>query len=191
MNSIISQFLGYMIDFARYAQKLAGSVGLPKLNYGWLIISFFIFVIFLIGLSLGRSRILLSLPCLYIAAFLEPHFVYFSKLREIIKGEPEFWLHAGLFLVIFIISFGILNRSALKQSLTLRETSFFPIVFIAVLGIGFLASLMVAYLPSEISGDLPAGIIKCFGTKNAQFWWAVAPLIVLLFFKRKKERHLS
>ena len=186
MGNLISQFLGYIIDFVQYAQKLAGSAGLPKFNYGWLIALFFIFVIFLIGLNLGRSRILLSLLCLYIAAFLESHFIYFDKLREMTKGKPEFWLHIGLFLIIFIISFVILNRSALKYSLTLRETSFFPIALIAILEIGFLASLIISYLPPGISEDIPNGVIKYFGTKNAQFWWALAPLVMLLFMRRKK-----
>lgn len=194
MNAFISQLLGYIIDFVQYVQKLTGNVGLPRLNYSWLIILFFIFAIFLVGLSLGRSRILLSLLCLYIAAFLESRFIYFDKLRELAfrqaQGKPEFWLHIGLFLIIFIISLGILNRSTLKQSLTLRETSFFPIAFAAVLEIGFLASLIMAYLPSEIGGELPVWAVKFFGTQNAQFWWALAPLIVLLFFKRKKEKQL-
>ena len=187
MNNFISQLLGYLIDFTQYVQKLFGSAGFPKFNYGWLIALFFVFVIFLIGLSLGRSRILLSLICLYVASFLESHFVYFDKLRELLKSRPEFWLHIGLFLIFFVISLVILNRSALKHSLTLRETSFFPIIFAAILEIGFLASLIMAYLSPEISGGLPVWAVKSFGTQNAQFWWALAPLVILIFFRRKKE----
>jgi hypothetical protein len=187
MNALISEALGYLVDFAQYTQGLFGNAGLPKLNYGWLVALFFVFVIFLIGLSLGRSRILISLICLYIAAFLESHFIYFDKLRELLKGPPEFWLHVGSFLIIFIISLVILNRSALKHSLALRETSFFPIALIAVVGIGFLMSLIVSYSSLEISGSWPAVVIKFLGTKNAQFWWALAPLVLLVFFKRKKE----
>ena len=186
MNALISEILGYLVDFAQYTQKLFGAAGLPKFNYGWLIALFFVFVIFLIGLSLGRSRILLSLICLYIASFLESYFIYFGKLRELLKSWPEFWLHIGLFLIFFVISLAILNRSALKHSLTLRETSFFPIIFAAILEIGFLASLIMAYLPPEIGGSLPVWAVKFFGTQNAQFWWALAPLVILLFMKHKK-----
>ena len=188
MNNLISQLLGYLIDFTQYTQKLFGSAGFSKLNYGWLIALFFVFVVFLIGLNLGRSRILLSLISLYVAAFLEPRFVYFDKLREATGNRPEFWLHIGLFLAFFIISFAILNRSVLKHSMTLRETSFFPIIFAAILEIGFLASLIMAYFPPEISGNLPAAFIKFFGTQNAQFWWALTPLILLIFMKRKNKK---
>ncbi len=190
MNNILSEVLGYLVDFTQYVQKFFGDAGLPKLNYGWLVALFFVFVVFLIGLSLGRSRILLSLICLYIAAFLEPHFIYFDKLREVAfrqaQGKPEFWLHIGLFLIFFIVSLLILNRSALKHSLTLRETSFLPIILIAILEIGFLASLIMAYLPSEISEGLPVWAVKFLDTQNAQFWWALAPLLLLLFMRRKK-----
>ncbi len=187
MNAFISEVLGHLIDFTQYTQGLFGNAGLPKLNYGWLVALFFVFMIFLVGLSLGKSRILLSLICLYVAAFLESHFIYFDKLRGVIKSQPESWLHIGLFLIFFIISLAILNRSALKHSLTLRETSFFPIVLITIVGIGFLASLIVSYLPPEINGIWPTAVIKFFGTKNAQFWWALTPLVILIFFKRKKE----
>ena len=188
MNVFISETLGYLVDFSQYAQRLFGNAGFPKLNYGWLVALFFIFAIFLIGLSLGRSRILLSLISLYVAVFLESHFVYFDKLRELLKIWPEFWLHIGLFLIFFIISLLVLNRSALKHSMTLRETSFFPIIFAAILEIWFLASLIMAYLPSEIGGSLPVWAVKFFGTQNAQFWWALAPLVLLIFMKRKNRK---
>ncbi len=187
MNAFISEVLGYLVDFTQYTQKLFGSAGLPKFNYGWLVALFFIFVIFLVGMSLGRSRILLSLICLYIASFLEPHFIYFDKLRGVMKGQPESWLHIGLFLIFFVISVVILNRSVLKHSLTLQETSFLPIALIAILEIGFSASLIVSYLPLEIGGDLPVWAVKFFGTQNAQFWWALTPLAALLFMRHKKE----
>ncbi len=188
-NALISEVLGRLADFAQYVQKFFGGAnGFPKLNYSWLVVLFFVFVVFLVGLNLGKSRLLLSLVSLYIAAFLEPHFVYFDKLRELLKGRPEFWLHIGLFLTFFIISLLILNRSVLKHSLTLRETSFLPIILAAILEIGFLASLLMAYLPREIAGSWPAGIVNLFNTKNARFWWALAPLILLLFMKRKGKK---
>jgi len=187
MDALLSQFLGYLIDLAQYVQKFLGGASLLSLNYIWLIALFLVFAVFLVGLSLGRSKILISLLCLYVAAFLEPHFIYFDKLHEAMKGKPEFWLHIGLFFIVFLACLAIFNRSAIKHSLTLRETSFFPIAAVAILEIGFLASLLMTYLPLEAKDSLPAGVVRFFGTKNAQFWWAVAPLILLLFLKHRKE----
>jgi hypothetical protein len=186
MNAIISEVLRYLIDFGQYVQKISASAGSPKLSYNWLIISFFLFAVFLIGLNLGRTKVMLAILGLYIAAFLEPQFVYFDKLQSIMKIKPVFWLHIGLFLLIYLISVAILNRSFLRQPLTLKETSFFSIALIAVLEVGFLASLLLSYLPPEAIRDLPVTVIKFFGTKNARFWWAVLPILGLLFLRSRK-----
>lgn len=185
MNQIIPQVLGYLIDFAQYIRGLLGNASPSGLNYVWLIIFFFVFAVFLVGFSFGRSRILISLLCLYIAAFLESHFVFFDELRGLTKDKSESWLHAGLFLIIFAASFAILNRSALKRPLTLRETSFFSLFLAAVLEVGFLASLLISYFPPEAVPGLPAGLVRYFGTENARFWWALAPLVFLLFIRQK------
>jgi hypothetical protein len=186
MNTAITEILERLINLGQYAQRLFGGAGSLKLNYNWLIVFFFLFVVFLIGLNLGRSRVLLTLLSLYIAAFLEPQFIYFDKLQAVTKFKPDFWLHIGLFLIIYLASIAILNRSLLKQPLTLKETSFFSIALIAILEVGFLASLLIRYLPPEVSGNLPAAIIRLFGTKNARFWWAALPILALLFLKSKK-----
>ena len=186
MNAIISEILGYLVDFGQYIQKLFAGTGSPKLSYNWLIIFFFLFAVFLLGLNLGRTRIMITLLSLYIAAFLEPRFIYFGKLQSIIKIKPDSWLHIGLFLLIYLICIAIFNRSFLKQPLTLKETSFLSIAFIAILEVGFLASLLLSYLPPEITGSLPVTVIKFFGTKNARFWWAVSPILGLLFLRSKK-----
>ena len=85
----------------------------------------FVFAVLIIALNLGRSRTLLALLSIYAASFLENHFLYFDKLRELFstaggsalggKNLPDYWLHLGLFLLIYIIVFAILNRSFLKH----------------------------------------------------------------------------
>jgi hypothetical protein len=93
-------------------------------------------------------------------------------------------------LLIYLISIAILNRSFLKQPLTLKETSFLSIAFIAILKVGFLASLLLSYLPPEVIGNLPATVIKLFGTKNARFWWTALPVLALLFLKSRKPSQM-
>ncbi|MBI2062995.1 MAG: hypothetical protein HYT61_02010 [Candidatus Yanofskybacteria bacterium] len=190
-NQIISQILIYLMDFSKFAQGLAGNINVSGLRYDWLIISFFVFAILLVALSLGRSRILLVLLSLYVAAFLESHFVYFDKLRTSIKNVPDYWLHFGLFFLIYGIAFGILNRSVLKHRLTLAESSIAAVVLIAVVEMGFLATIMLSYFPPELIERVPSKLVPYFATKTAQFWWAVVPLFVLIFSKKNKEASVS
>lgn len=186
-NQIFSQILIYLTDFSGFIKKFTGDVGVSGVRYDWLIIFFFVFAVLIIALSFGRSRMLLALLSLYIAAFLEPHFIYFDKLRQVLKTKPDYWLHIGLFLLIYIIVFAILNRSFLKHRFTLADASIFAIISIAVVEIGFLAALLISYFPDALLSKAPPKLLPYFVTKNAQFWWALLPLVLLLFSKKRLE----
>lgn len=191
-NQIISQILFYLTEFSRFLQKYIGHFGLlnhglPKVQYSWLVILFFVFVVFLVGLSLGRTRMLLSLVSLYIAFFLESHFVFFDQLKVYFKNVSAQWLHTILFLVIYIIACAILSRSILKYRFTLKEAPIIPVFIIGVFTIGFWASLLIGYLP-QTTNPLPVKFTQYFATKNAQFWWASLALLSVLASKREKKR---
>ncbi|MBI2669609.1 MAG: hypothetical protein HYX20_00460 [Candidatus Yanofskybacteria bacterium] len=186
-NQIITQILSYLLDFSDFAQKITGNVNISGLRYDWLIIFFFVFVILLVAMSLGRSRMLLALLSLYIAVFLEPHFVYFDKLREAVKNMPDYWLRIGLFFLIYGFVSVILNRSVLKHRLTLAESSIAVVVLIAAVEMGFLATILLSYFPPELLERVPPKLIPYFATKTAQFWWAVVPIFMLVFSKKKPE----
>lgn len=185
-NEVVIQVLIYLADFSGLLQKIAGNLNAPGFRYDWLIIFFFVFVILLVALSLGRSRMLLALLSLYAAAFLEPRFIYFDKLHGVIKNIPEHWLHFGIFFLIYGIVFVILNWSVLKHRLTLAESSIAPLVLIALAEMGFLATILLSYFPPELIERIPPKLIPYFVTKTAQFWWAAIPILVLLFSKKKK-----
>lgn len=186
-NQIISQILIYLTDLAGFIKKSMGGVGLSGVHYGWLIVFFFVFVILIVALSLGRSRMLLAILSLYVAAFLEPHFIYFDRLREAMKSVPAYGLHLGLFLLIYLIAFGIINRSMLKHRMTLAESSVFTLIFIAIAEAGFLAAIVISYLPDELLKGIPGRLLAYFGTKNALFWWALLPILLFILSKKKKE----
>lgn len=196
VDAIIPQILIYLADFSRFAQKLTSNVGFSSANYDWLIILFVVFSVLVIALSFGRSRMLLALLSLYIAAFLESNFVYFDKIKQISKDKlfdpaqsrPDYWLHIFLFLLIYVLVFALLNRSIFKSRLTLGESSVFLVFFVAIAEAGFLASLLISYLPSELIQRIPTQVLPFLATKNALFWWALIPLLILLFSKHKTAR---
>lgn len=186
-NQILSQILIYLTDFSSFIKKFTGDVGSAGAHYDWLIIFFFAFVILIVALSLGRSRMLLALLSLYAASFLESHFVYFDKLRQFFKNPPDHWLRVGLFLLIYIFVFAILNRSSLKHRLTLAETSIFAVILIAIVEMGFLATILISYFPGDLFQKIPLKLLPYFATEKARFWWAVVPIISLLLNRRKKQ----
>ena len=196
-NQIFSQILIYLSDFSGFIKKFTGDVGSAGVHYDWLVIFFFAFAILVIALSLGRSRMLLALLSLYAAVFLESHFLYFDKRSELFsaigvsasgrKNLPDYWLHLGLFLLIYGVVFGVLNRSFLKHRLTLAESAVFAVVLIAIAEMGFLATILVGYFPEAWFNKIPLKLLPYFATEKAQFWWAVIPILALLFSKKKKD----
>jgi len=196
-NEVITQVLLYLSDFPKLTQKLTAGLDVSGLRYDWLIIFFFIFAILLTAWSIGRTRMLLAILTIYAASFLETHFIYFDRVLEFIKSRPAFaefperdpvlWLHIGLFLAFYIIIFAILNFSLLKYRLTLSEGSFVMVTGLAILEIGFLASVLFSYFPEGSIKYLPLDITLYFTTKNAQFWWATVPIIAVLFNRYKKQ----
>jgi hypothetical protein len=187
MNQIFSQSQNFFLNILKTLQGSVGGIGTPKLDYPWLIILFVVFVIFLVGFGLGRSRMMISLISLYIASFLEVHFVYFNNISGILKNIPPHVMHIGFLLIIYGVVFFLLNRSFIKQRLTLKEASIFVAALMAILQIGFMASIMISYLPAVSTAVFPQWVLLIFGTKNAQFLWALTPIIVLIFMKSEKK----
>lgn len=195
MDKIFTQILGVIANIGQTLNKLLGQVGTSAVagpaHYNWLLIGFILFVVFLVGFTLGRTRMLLALIAIYTAAFIESHFVYFARLQTYLKSTgrqiPEYYIHIGLLIVLYLIIFMVLNRSILKGRLAIKEASIFAISLEAILIVGLMTSIVVTYLPADVIKQLPAGILKYFLNKNAQFIWAVAPIVLALFLGGKSR----
>jgi len=132
---------------------------------------------------------LLALMSIYAAVFLEPRFVYFDKLKEsLVPSWPDYWLRLSIFIVIYLVVVGLLNRSFLKGRLSLSESSILVAILMSISIIGLLVSVLYSYLPVEIVGKIPSYILPYISTNNAQFCWGTAPIVLLLFSKNKKTR---
>ena len=197
MSKVLTQILAYVASLGQALNQLLSSVGTasgPATGHGgynWLIIGFVLFVVFLVGFTMGRTRMLLALVAIYAAAFLEAHFIYFPQLQVYFSppagGLPEYWVHIGLFIVWYVTIFGILNRSILKGRLAVKEASMLAISLEAILIVGLLASIVIGYLPTEVTKQLPIAFLKYFTNKNAQFIWAAGPVLAALLLRGKKS----
>ncbi len=144
----------------------------------------------LYGLSLGRTRALISLLGIYIAYGIMSVFPYLDRLHDLIRVSPELYItRVGLFLFIYIVVFAILNRSLVKGRLTLKDASFFSVSVISFLQLVLLITIISNIVPVsvlKISGNL-SGIAEYFSTNEALFYWFLSPIVVLLFMKSDKK----
>lgn len=153
---------------------------------GWLFGVFGAVALSLYGLSLGRTRAVLSLLSLYVAFVVIKLFPYLDKVGQMINRHfEEYWLKIGVFLTAYVLIFLIFNFSFIRKRLASTDFSLFGIILISILQLGFLASIIFSLLPKEIALKWSHGLYDYFATQQALFIWAVVPLPVLLFLKQK------
>lgn len=203
MNEFVTETLLGLSAFSRGLNNFSWAK--PDLNTLFLL--FFLVVFFLIVFGLGKTRILVAVVSTYIALFLESVFPYSLEVQNYLGDylggsagltaggstglttgwSAVFWEKTLMFFIFFIVALLILNRSILKPKMSLRESSPLAVLFLSLLEAGLLASAFFSYwfVGNPNAGQL--SIFQYFGTKNAQFFWAVVPMLSLLFFKNRKK----
>lgn len=144
----------------------------------------------LYGLSLGRTRAVVSFLGVYIAYAVQSVFPFGDKLNEVIKFSPQpYFTRIGFFLILYLLIFLVLNKSLVKSRLTIGEASFFAVGIISVLQLGLLTAIILNMLPiAALAQVLPAYLAQYFITPSAMFYWFAAPIPALLLVRRNKEK---
>lgn len=144
----------------------------------------------LYGLSLGRTRALISLLAIYIAYAILSVFPYLDRLNDLLMVSSELYItRVGLFLFIYVVAFAVLNGSLVKSRLTLKDASFFSVSVISFLQLGLLITIITNIVPVsvlKISGGI-SSFTEYFSTNEALFYWFLAPIVVVSFMKRDKR----
>jgi hypothetical protein len=172
-------------------QKIGGSINdfLKNFNGGenlfWVFIFFGVFAVFLIGISFGKSKLLISLLSTYAASFIEERFAFYKDLEEYL-GSFAKYERLALFLTVFLLAFWAINQSSLKQKLALRDASLISTFLLTIVEIGFLMSVILDMIPKNLYVKLPNQISYFFGSQNAQLIWALIPLVAAFFVRNRR-----
>ena len=154
----------------------------PSILFGLLVLV----VILLFALSLGRTRVLVSLLAVYVAFTLQTIFPFFGQLQKSFSSSRDLAsLRVIIFLVLYVIIFGLLNRSILRARFNLSEAAFFSVVLMGIIQLGFLVSIILNLAPTFYGVDqyLPKSIMPYIANQHALFYWSLVPLILVLFSK--------
>ena len=142
----------------------------------------------LYGLSVGRTRALVSLLSIYVAYMLA---VLFPFLPWVIEKLPESSRSSGavgLFIVLYALTFSILSRSMLKGRLTLGEISLWQVLVISLIQIGLLARICISLIPLERGQELLGPMYRWFGGQYPLWAWAVTSLLIMPFMRSGRRR---
>ena len=148
----------------------------------------------LYGLSLGKTRALVSLLGIYIAYAIMSVFPFLDRLHDVIRISPELYVtRVVLFLFVYVAVFAILNGSLVKGRLTLKDASFLAVSIISIMQLGLLITIITNIVPVsalKISGNL-SNVSEFFSTNEALFYWFLVPIVTVSFMGRSKKRKNS
>lgn len=144
--------------------------------------------IFLYGMSVGKTRALVSLLGIYVAYMLTMTFPFMEQLKSVLKTSASLGVvKTGLFLALYLIVFIILNHSSLKSRLSTGEMSLTQVFLVSLFQIGFLVSIIASFLPRELVPANAQQIYPYISTPTALFFWAVASVAILPFMKGGRD----
>ena len=182
MDDILSVIKG--IDFSKLVQNLNFS---PTTLFVGLVLVF----LMLYGLSLGRTKALISLLSIYVALAFDATFPYLEKLYTLLPFNEDTYYTARLtlFLLVYLVVFAILNNSFARGRLTLKESSIISVGVISLSQIGLLVAVITNIIPDNIIERMPEYLSAYFSSREALFYWLVVPILILLFMRKGKRKN--
>lgn len=165
--------------------EIFSSISFAGFGPGWLMGALGTVAISIFGLSIGRTKTVISLISIYVAFVFDRIFPYSEEVGNIIGGAlDDYWIRIGIFLLAYIIVFVVFNFSFIRRRLSSNEYSLFGIIILSFLQLGLLVSVVSNMLPEQLVLQWTFGFHNYFSTPVALFFWALAPLPVLLFIKK-------
>ncbi len=176
-------YIGSMLHFD--ASKFLDLKSNLNFNNQTLFIGLGLLMILLYGLSLGRTRSVISLLGIYVAFAFDRLFPYFEELKNLIKSPvDDYVLRITLFSIVYLIVFAIFNYSFIKKRFSSADFSIISVLVISFLQIGFLTSILVSFLPNEMALKFLGPFYSYLATQKAMFFWSLAPIPAILLVGR-------
>ncbi|MEK7589557.1 MAG: hypothetical protein AAB479_02975 [Patescibacteria group bacterium] len=153
-----------------------------------LFVMLIIVAVFLYGMSIGKTRALMSLLAIYVALTLTNLFPFLETLTKAVPESFEpYFIKVGLFFALYISAFFILYRSSLRR-LSMGDMALTKVLLISLFQIGFIGAVMASFIP-EATSEKSLGVIYPFiGTPLALFVWSLISLAILPLMKEKRSR---
>jgi hypothetical protein len=133
-------------------------------------------VLVLYGISVGRTKALISLLSIYVAYVLTILFPFPSKVPAV-----------GIFLALYIVVFLILSHSLRRGRLTLGDTSLWQVAVISIVQIGLLASIGASLVSADMGRQYLGPLYTWLGGTKTLWIWAAASLLIMPFMRARRR----
>lgn len=164
-----------MSSLIKYLGLLTGTYQL----FGLLVVLF----VFLYGISVGKTRAIISLLGIFAGYTITSFFPFWDRLVALTGDNMAPFARAGVFLVCYVAAVIVLNLSSLSHRLSAGEISFPKVALISIAQAGLLGGILMSFVPPD---QLPSSlsILRPFlSSPLALFLWSIAALIILPFVR--------
>lgn len=167
------------------ANNFVASIDWSKPSWDLFIILFFIVAGFLYGLSLGRDRIIVILISVYMALAVVNSAPFIGNFQADIGIDQFFAFRISTFVVVFIVLFFLMSRSALLSTIASSDKSgaWWQVLLFSFLHVGLLISITLSFLPPAAATHLAPLTQKIFVQDIGRFIWIVAPIVAMILIK--------
>ena len=175
MNKLVEAF--YQIDWTNPSWDL-------------FIILFFVVAAFFYGFSLGKDRILVILVSIYMSLAVVSYAPFISDFSAEISINQGFVFKITSFLVIFLVLFFIISRSAVSRTLGAADVqgNLIQVIIFSCLYVGLLISIVMSYLPDVLLNKFAPLTQQIFTSEIGRLAWIGLPIIAMVILGRNKEK---
>ncbi len=143
-------------------------------------------------LFVNRGKIMPVLVSTYMAFVLVNFAPFLGPNLAVKLGFSELYLLRLLaFAVTFLVVLYVLSRVLLQAPVGSETFGVLPSFLLALTQIGFLAAVLISYLPEETTEQFSDFLQRLFVGTEALFYWAAASVILLLILGRKANREIG
>ncbi len=168
-----------------HANNFVASIDWSKPSWDLFIILFFIVAGFLYGLSLGRDRVIVILISVYMALAVVNSAPFIGNFQANIGIDQFFAFRISTFVVVFIVLFFMMSRSALLSTIASSDSrgSWWQVLLFSFLHVGLLISITLSFLPPSAATHLAPLTQRIFVHDISRFVWIVAPIVAMVLIK--------
>jgi len=142
---------------------------------------------FLLGLTIGKSRVFLLILGSYISYALMNVIPFKKIFPAMFAKEENFVVSIVVFFALMGLVYFILSRSILKSGKR-KLKSVFHALFLSLFLMGILVSVVFSFFPSDLLAAFSSTTKTIFNTSIARLLWLVLPLIFIGIFRGGKSR---
>ncbi|MFH1667778.1 MAG: hypothetical protein ABH884_02005 [Candidatus Komeilibacteria bacterium] len=175
------------------ASEAVSNLSFAYPSWDIIVVLVFIAIAIIYAMTFGRHKVLVVLFSTYISLAIVNALPFVESLFASTFLDKLFIIKIVLFLVIFVLLYLVLKRSALLRYMrgSSPYTPFMQVVALSVVHAGLLLSIIVSFFPLELIDSLSFFTRNAFASEMAQFIWIVLPILTLGLIKKPSKKQLE